>query len=32
MHTKFWSENPKGKDQLETLGLDRIILKWTLKK
>jgi hypothetical protein len=25
-------ENLKGRDQLEDLGIDRIILKWVLKK
>jgi hypothetical protein len=25
MHSKFWSENPKGRDQLEDLGIDREI-------
>jgi hypothetical protein len=22
MHTKFWSENPKGRDKLENLSID----------
>jgi hypothetical protein len=30
-HTKFWSENLKGRDNLESLGVDgRIVLKWIL--
>jgi hypothetical protein len=33
MHTKFWSENVKGKDHSEDVGADRrIILKWILEK
>jgi hypothetical protein len=29
----FWSENPKGRDYLEDLGVDeRIILKFMLNK
>jgi hypothetical protein len=33
MHTKFLSENLKGRDQGEYLGVDRmIVLKWILKK
>jgi hypothetical protein len=33
MHTKFWSENLKGKDHLEELGVDRkVVLKWILGK
>jgi len=31
MHTVFQSENLKGRDQLEDLGVDgRILLEWTL--
>jgi hypothetical protein len=31
MHAKFWLENLKGKECLESLSIDgRIILKWTL--
>jgi hypothetical protein len=31
MHTKFWSENLKGRDYLEDLGIDgKIILEWIL--
>jgi hypothetical protein len=30
---KYWSENLKGKDHLEDLGIDeRKLLKWILKK
>jgi hypothetical protein len=33
MYTKFWSENPKGRDYSEDLGVDRrIILKLILVK
>jgi hypothetical protein len=33
MHTEFSSENLKGKDNCEDLGVDyRIILKWILNK
>jgi hypothetical protein len=33
MVTKFWLENPKGKDHSEDLGVDRrIILEWMLEK
>jgi hypothetical protein len=33
MHTKFWSENLKGRDHSEDLGVDeRIILEWILGK
>jgi len=33
MHTKFLSENLKGRDHLEDLGIDRkIILEWILGK
>jgi len=33
MHTKFWSENLKGRDLSENLGLDwKIILEWILDK
>jgi hypothetical protein len=33
MHTKFWSENLKGRDDLEDLGIDgRIILDQILKE
>jgi hypothetical protein len=31
MHTKFWSENLRGRDHLEDLGIDeRTILEWIL--
>jgi len=26
MHTKFWSENLKGRDHLEDLGIDGMII------
>jgi hypothetical protein len=30
MHKIFWLENPKGRDQLEDLGVDgKITLEWT---
>jgi hypothetical protein len=33
MSTKFWSENLKGRDDSEDLGVDRrIILEWILEK
>jgi len=33
MRTKFWSEDVKGKDHLEDLGVDaKIILEWILGK
>jgi hypothetical protein len=33
MHTKFWSENLKGRDHVEDLGMDKkIILEWMLGK
>jgi hypothetical protein len=33
MHTIFWSENLKGRDHSEDLGVDgRIILEWILWK
>jgi hypothetical protein len=33
MHTKFWLENPKGRDHLEDLGVnEKIILEWILGK
>jgi hypothetical protein len=33
MFAKFWSENVKGRDNLENLDADgRIILKWILRK
>jgi hypothetical protein len=33
IHTKFWSENLKGRYYLEVLGVDgRIILEWILEK
>jgi hypothetical protein len=33
VHTKVWSETPKGRDQLEDLDSNgRIILKWILHK
>jgi hypothetical protein len=29
MHLKFWSQNPKGRDNIENLDVDeRTILKW----
>jgi hypothetical protein len=33
MHTKYWSENLKGTEHLEDVGIDRrIILNWILEK
>jgi hypothetical protein len=33
MHTKFLSENPKGRDHFRDLDIDeKIILEWTLGK
>jgi hypothetical protein len=33
MYTKRWSENLKGRDHLEDLGVDgKIILEWILQK
>jgi hypothetical protein len=33
MHAEFWSENLKGRDNLEVLGIDeKIILEWILWK
>jgi len=33
MYKKFWSENLKGRDHAEDLGVDgRIILEWILGK
>jgi hypothetical protein len=32
MHMKFWCRNRKGRDHLEDIGVDRIILEWILKK
>jgi hypothetical protein len=33
IHTKFWSENLKGRDQSDDLGVDgRIILEWILER
>jgi hypothetical protein len=32
MHTKFWLENMGGKNHLEGIGTDRIILKCILNK
>jgi hypothetical protein len=33
VHTKFWSENLKGRDVSEDLGVDgKIILEWILGK
>jgi hypothetical protein len=29
---KFWSRNLKRRDHLEDQGIDKIILKWILKK
>jgi hypothetical protein len=32
-HTKFWSENLKGRDHVEDVDIDRrIILQWILGK
>jgi len=30
MRTKFWSQNPKGRDRLEELGVDGMIFDWIL--
>jgi hypothetical protein len=31
MHTKFWSKNLKGRDLLEDLGIDgMVVLEWIL--
>jgi hypothetical protein len=32
MHTRFWSENLKGRDWSEDLGIDRKMSKWTFEK
>jgi hypothetical protein len=33
MHTKFWSENLKGRDDMEDLDMDRrIITEWIVGK
>jgi hypothetical protein len=33
MHTKYWSENLKGREHMEGVGIDRrIILNWILEK
>jgi hypothetical protein len=33
MHTKFWSENPKGRDYSEELGVDgTVALKYIVEK
>jgi hypothetical protein len=33
MHTKFWSEDLKGRDHSEDLGVDgKIILEWISEK
>jgi hypothetical protein len=33
VHTRFWWENPREKDHLENLDVDRsITLKWIVKK
>jgi len=32
VHTKFWPENLKGKDHLEDLSVDGILLEWILGK
>jgi hypothetical protein len=33
MHTNFWSENLKGRDDLEDLGVDgRVTVEWILGK
>jgi len=33
MHTKFWSENLKGRDHMKDLGVNEmIILEWILRK
>jgi len=31
-HSKLQPETQKGKDRLRDLGVDRIILKWVIKK
>jgi hypothetical protein len=31
MYAKFWYEHVKEKSHLEDVGVDRIILKWSLK-
>jgi len=32
VHPKFWSEDLKGRDQFEDLGIDeRIVLEWIVK-
>jgi hypothetical protein len=33
MNTKFWSENVKGRNQPEDLGVEKkIVLEWILRK
>jgi hypothetical protein len=32
MHTKFYVKNMKGRGHLEETGVERIILKWIIKK
>jgi len=33
MHTKFWSENMKGRDHSQSQGIGwRVMLKWILQK
>jgi hypothetical protein len=32
MFTKFWSENPNGRDHSEDLGVDGKVLEWILEK
>jgi hypothetical protein len=32
MRIKFWSENVKGRDHSEDLGVDGKILEWMLEK
>jgi hypothetical protein len=32
MHTEFWLENFKGRDNIENLAIDRKVLEWILGK